>query len=509
MDYDSAPHSLPLAASRRVSDVRAAYENLTREGLLSMGNQVSQESTYSSNELGHFAWDISLMIRAACLAWRYSGDLTHLGQAATWSKHIIERTDLARGLTDWRGRSGPVWSAGSRYTAGTVAIGSANNFPITLQATAETVKIERPQPGTVIVHAIRGDGTSWTSPEASLDPTSDDYLPDVLARKSSMYCVLVRGLTTPMDLSFLQAGEYAVSTQHAPHLVHTGMIARAIIDAADALEEAGNPPTLTDVTADDLYFAAREALTYHDDELRVRSGQPWYITPEDFPGRRLAVDLPHNHVADVATAFLLIGRRDSDANIRQLGASLTQPWLQEISRYESGSLPHPWFYYPEGSDAFTGLSRQYPIAERIVQGVPREEDSSHATIRVRALREWHATDPKLVGPQTLRLVGSTLQRNYITKVHSAYSVSWLPRHSDKAAGTSRLGHADSYPGAWANLSLWDSSIRRIVNSLAFRRPPERFFGATVLSAAEITAMNTRGFGAHRPATRGKRTKPPA
>lgn len=501
MDHDSLPHKFSLPASRRVSDVRSAYENLTREGLRSMGEQLSQELTYSSNESGHLAWDASLMIRAACLAWRYSGDLTHLNQAATWSQHIVERTDAARGLTDWRGRSGPVWSAGSRYTAGTVGIGLAAGFPVTLQAAAVTVRIERPQPGTAIVHAVREDGTSWSSPEASLDPGSNVYLPDVLARKSSIYCVLVRGLPAPIDLGFLQAGEFTVATQYAPHLVHTGMIARALIEAADALEEAGSPRTLADVTTEDLYMAAREALTHHDDELRVRRGHPWYITPEDFPGRRLAVDLPHNHVADVATSFLLIGRRDADESLRQLGASLTRPWLQEISRYESGTLPHPWFYYPEGSAAFTGVSRTHPIAEREVPGVPRAEDSSHATMRVRALRDWHTADPGLVGPQTLKLVGETLQHDFITKARNAYSLRWLPRNADNAVEGFRLGHADSYPGAWANLSLWNPSIKRIINSLAFRRPPDRIFGATILSAAEITALNTKAIRAGRSGTR--------
>lgn len=491
MDHDSLPHNLPMAANRRASDIRSAYDNLTREGLRSMGEKLSQEPIYSTNESGHFAWDVSLMIRAACLAWRYSGDLTHLDQAATWSQYIVERTDAARGLTDWRGRSGPVWSAGPRYTAGTVRIGLAAGSPIALQAAAAAVRIERPQPGTAIVHSVRDDGTSWTSPEASLDPISNNYLPDVLARRSSTHSVLVRGLAEPIDLSFLQAGEFTVASQHAPHLVHTGLIARALIDAADALAEAGSSRRLADVTTDDLYMAAREALAHHNDELRIRRGRTWYITPEDFPGRRLAVELPHNHVADAATCFLLIGRRDADESLRQLGASLTRPWLQEIARYRSGTLPHPWFYYPEGSDAFTGVSRKYPVAEREVPGVPKAEDSSHATMRVRALHDWHTADSALVGPEVLELIAATLQHEFATKHRNAWSLRWLPRSAEKVIEGWRLGHADSYPGAWANLSPWEPSIRNIVNSLAFRRPPDRLFGATVLSAAEIVALNTK------------------
>lgn len=501
MEYDAVPHALPPAPSRRVSDLRSTYADLTREGLRLMSEKLSNDPAYSSNESGHFAWDVSLMIRAACLAWKYSGDVTHLEQAIAWSQHVVDRTDAARGLVDWRGRSGPVWSAGSRYTAGTIAVGGTSGLPVTLQAAASTVTIERPRPNTAIIHAIREDGTEWTSPEASLDPSSENYLPDVLARKGSIHCVLVRGLNTPIALDFLPAGNFAVSPQHAPHLVHTGMIARALIETADTLEDAVNPPQITDITPKDLYAAARDALTHHDDELRIQRAQTWYITPDDFPGRRLGVDLPHNHVADVSTSFLRIGRYTGEEAYRQLGASLAQPWLEEISRFESGTLPHPWFYYPEGGDAFTGVTRRQPISEREVPAVPREEDSSHATIRVRALRDWHATDPALVGAQTLKAIAGSLRRNFVTKHRNAYSICWLPRNTESGTETWRLGYADSYPGAWTSLSPWDPSIKRIVNSLAFRRLPDRIFGATIMSAAEITALNTRKFRSGRSAPR--------
>ncbi|GAA3596608.1 hypothetical protein [Agrococcus terreus] len=504
MDHDALPHGLPTDMTRRASDVRSTYENLTTEGLRSLGEQVSQDATYSSNESGHFAWDVSLMIRAACVAWRYSGSATHLHQAADWSQHVIERTDAARGITDWRGRRGAVWSAGSRYTAGTVRLGENTVPAVTLQAAAAAVRIERPKPGTAIVHAIRDDGTSWSSPEASLDPSSNDYLPDVLARRASAYSVRIQGLKEPIDLSFLPAGEFAVEAQRAPHLVHTGLIVRALIETADALEEAGGGHILAAVTPDELYDAGREALTHHDDQLRSGQDYQWYITPADFPGRRLAVELPHNHVADVATSFLLIGRRDEDERLWKRGASLTGPWLKEISRYQAGDLPHPWFYYPEGSDSFIGVSRDAPIAEREVPGVPRAEDSSHATMRLRALHDWHAADPELVGPEVLGVVAATLRQEFITKDRNAYSLRWLPRHADTASAGWRLGYADSYPGAWARLSPWDPSVKRIVNALASRRPPERLFGATILSAAEITAVNTRG----RRAVRGPRTNRP-
>lgn len=489
MDHDSVSFDLPGPTSHRIADVREAYEELTRRGLHVMGEKITQEEAYSSNENGHFAWDVSLLIRAACLTWRVTRDPVHLKQAADWAQHMVERTDEALGRTNWRNRTVPAWSTGSRYTAGTVAVGSIGGAPIKLQAASERVIIERPSAHTAIVRSVRTDGTTWTSLEGSLLPDAPDYLPDLLARRSSIHSVLLRGLPAAIDLSFLSAGEYAIEPQYAAHFVHSGMIARSLIAAAEALESAGTGADHADVTAVELYEAARRALLLHDDEIRVRAGQSWYITLEDFPGRRLDLELPHNHVVDAATSFLILGRRFKDKGLRSLGASLTRPWLDEVAKHESGELPHPWYYYPVESDMFTGVTRDAPMAERKVPPVQRGEDSSHATMRVRALLEWHAINPRLVPAEALSAIALAFRKNYMTAKSGITTLRWLPGVPGDTPDAPRLGHSNTYAGAWGALAPSDSTMKRRINSMAYRHPPKGAFGATVLSAAEIVAMN--------------------
>lgn len=488
MDHDSVPVDVGPPASHRIADIIDTYAKITHRGFEVMGEQIAHEPSYGSNENGHLAWDVSLLIRAACLLWRVTGDPLHLRQAATWATHIVERTDESLCIKDWRGDSGPVWSAGSRYTASTAKVGAVGGIPVHIQASADSVVLERPSATTAIVKVLRNSNVSWTSPAMSLLPGDPQYLPDVIAAQSASHSVLIRGLPGAVDLTFLKPGRYPMRPQLAAHLVHTGMIARSLIAVAQALGSAEPKTHVTDITPPDLLAHAKAALTAHDNEIRIRSGQAWYITPADFPGRRLKLELPHNHVVDVATSFLILGKNASDSGLKNLGASLAQRFLGEIEQYNAGTLQHPWYYYPVDSDIFHGVHRDEPIAERQVPPVQRAEDSSHATIRARALTEWKAIAPDLVSDEALNRVAYSFRRVFLSKDNGIATLRWLPGDENNAK---RRGYANSYSGAWGTLAPWEDSIKRRINSMAYRHPPNAFFGATVLSSAEIYALNIR------------------
>lgn len=485
MDHDALPSATTAPISHRIADVNQANLAFLRHSMKIMARKIGRDHAYESNATGHFAWDVSLMVRAACLGWRVTREPQFLEHAAAWSRHMIERTDEALGVVDWRGRTVPAWSAGSRYTAGTTAIGTIGGAPIHLQAAAEHLSIEQRGESEAVIHVARGDGSTWSSPVASLCAGDENYLPDLLARRSASLSVLVRGLPAPVDLTGILTGDHELEPQFAAHLVHTGLIARSLLATAETLEDA--PRTVSSaISPAELYEASRRALFVHDADIRTRFGKSWYITPEDFPGRRLGLDLPHNHVADAATSFLILGRRFDDKGLHNLGASLTQKFVGEIDAYMAGALRHPWFYYPLDSDVFLGVTRDEPMAERTILPVQRGEDSSHATLRVRALAEWKALDPNLVSDEAMSAVALAFRRYFMTAKKGIATLRWLPGEADDAP---RGGTADSYPGAWGSLAPWDSTIKRRINSMAYRHHPTAIYGATVLSSAEILAMN--------------------
>lgn len=487
MDHDSLPLDLSGPTSHKVADVRNAYFEITRHSLEIVDQRIDREHVYRSNESGHFAWDLSLYIRAACLAWRVTGNTVHLDQASRWALHIINRTDEALGLEDWRGESGPTWSAGDRYTAATTQVGEIGPTPLRLQGTAESITIERPDTDTAIIRATLKDGRQWTSPRASLLPDSSNYLPDVLSHHSAVHAIKIQGLVEPMKLHGLKEGKYRLTQQLASHLVHTGMIVRSLIEVALSLRSSTTKSQSSGMSPNELIEAAEAALHRHDSDIRVHQGQPWYITPEDFPGRRLGLDLPHNHVADAATSFMLLGEERRDEQIATFGRSLAQRFLKELRAYTMGSLTHPWHYYPVDSKTYLGTSRVNPVAERQIVPVTRAEDSSHATIRARALAEWKSIDDSLVSDETMAAVALSFRRHFMTKHKNAATMRWL---ANENKAVERLGQTDTYPGAWAPYSHWDTTIKGRLNSLAFRHPPVSLFGATVISAAEMLALNT-------------------
>jgi len=357
---------------------------------------------------------------------------------------------------------------------------------IRLQAAAEKVIVEKPSPASAVVRAVREDGQSWSSPEASLIPGEHNYLPDVLARGSAAFSVLLRQPGIPVDLTPMAPGEYPLTPQFAPFLLHTGMISRALLATADHLAAVGHEAFDSAISANDLIDAAERALRAHDDEIRFRCGRPWYITPDDFPSRRLGLELPHNHVVDAATSFLLLGKLRPDANLVDLGTSLTRRFMAEVHAYRDGTLRHPWFYYPVDSDVFAGVKRAEPLAERCVTAVPRAEDSSHATLRVRALGEWKAIADDVATDEDMNEIALSFRRFFMTRNDKMPTLRWLPGDTTSSL---RRGQADTYIGAWGALTPWDPSLRRRINAMAFHHAPQSLFGATVLSAAEVLALN--------------------
>lgn len=486
MDFDPQHLDVDIPPSQSASDIRDAYATIVPQAITTMGNLIADDPRYGSNESGHLAWDVSLLARAAVLAWRTTGRHEYLTVATDWARRLCAATDEARGAFDWRGRSGPIWSAGSRYTAGTATVARIRNADIRLQAAAHEVEIERPGATTAVIKTLRDGKQVWKSTVVSLLPEDKDYLPDVLASRSSVPSALMRGLPGPIPLIDLQPGVHKLRPLHASHLVHAGMISRSLLEVAEALISAGRerPPHCT--TPSELLVAAENAMSFHAGELVHEGDHAWYVTPLDFPGRRLGLTLPYNHYADATSVHLYFARRHQDEDRLEIARALAKPFLDEIVMTKQNALPHFWHYYPVGSDSYHGVHRQTPMAERVVRGIPRAEDSSHATIRVRALADWKAIDPNFIPDETMRTVAKSFRENFLFRPEQHLTQRWLPGDNAHAP---RRGHADSYAGAWGNLALWHPALKRQINSLARHNPPKTIFGATTLSATEILALN--------------------
>ncbi|MCG7426675.1 hypothetical protein M3A96_05855 [Helcobacillus massiliensis] len=442
-----------------------------------MDELISQSRDYTSNDSGHLAWDVALLIRAALIAWEIEGGERRLDQSVRWAERLLATTDEARGAVDWQGLSRPLWSAGSRYNPGSAEVGRVGDRALHLQASGRAVQVRRTSDSTVTVAITRSDGSLWESPEASLLPQQANYLPDLLSTQGAALSAQLRGLTEEADLrGALSDAEIPLEPQQAAHLVHTGMICRALLMVADVLPD--------DSTR--FISAAERALRAHLHLLGVTDpgtdGIPFRLDQAyDFPSRRVGVALPHNQVADAATCLMKLSQLLDDPFLETIGRRMIATEVADLSTEK------PWRYYPQDSEAFTGVERNHPLYERRVTPVTRPEDSSHVTIRIRALSDWRDLVPELVADSDLERAGSVFQSDYLTSGPDGLTVRWTP---DPSIAPARCGYADSFSGAWTRLAPWHQSITTLVNTLAYQHPPDTVFGATVLSAAEIWQMNT-------------------
>lgn len=441
---------------------------------------------YQTNEAGHLAWDVSLSIRAACLAGRVFQDARYHELALKWADRLCVSTDEYRQVQDWRGASQPVWSAGCRYTASVARIETGTTSNYAIQAVGNRIEIERNHESTVVIHVFGADGDKWSSPEASLDADSPDFLPKLLARATSKHAILLRGPSQPQDLRNLQPGSYPLRSQRAAHLVHTGMIARSLLAAAGATKSLDGTDSQWRMKANRLRSAAHRAIKVHDPDKYQSAGYAWYRLPRDFPSRRLGMDLPHNQVVDIATCFMLLSNCPGSRCFYFEGESLTHRFINEL-RADVGGPVRPWSYYPQNSDSFTGVVRHSPWEEQTVTGVPREEDSSHATMRVRALADWKAIGGTMIPDALVRTAAKSLRHFYRTS--GPGNIPRLTQFPKDVDGGMCLPQVNYYPGAWGTLAQWCPGLIGDLNRLAFHHPPGRAYGATILSAAELVAMN--------------------
>src|SRR5690625_6575490 len=83
MDFDPLHLDVVPPKSQSTVDIRAAYSEIVPQALAAIGNLIADDHRYTSNEEGHLAWDVSLLVRAAVLSWRTTGRPEHLDRKST------------------------------------------------------------------------------------------------------------------------------------------------------------------------------------------------------------------------------------------------------------------------------------------------------------------------------------------------------------------------------------------------------------------------------------------
>jgi hypothetical protein len=340
-----------------------------------------------NNEVGLYAWGESYFLLALLRMYEAYQDLKYLQTFEERAAHVLATTDEARGVTDYRGRSGKVWRSAGSYTAGHGVLPDGNGKPAvqlrwsgarSAESTAEVSNVS----GDTFDLILRNPGTTGvvTLHGVSLDPSAASY---VVTAVNNAYTAALRWTavdlrTAPQAGPAPAAATITFQPQYYVFGVHTGMIAfplarygRMVIQSP-RLKTSGRRKR-----AVALLDAARQAVAFHDDEY-VATGD--YVWPKGAPIPFDGTIQPYNQIHGLGQVLVELYRATREQKYRtQIVAMLTQ-YRAGLTLGADGA--YVWPYWPPYSQLYAGYPKTAGISE-YTPSYPASrqiEDISHAAI---------------------------------------------------------------------------------------------------------------------------------
>lgn len=353
----------------------------------------------SDNETGLYAWGESYFLLGLMRMYEATGDPQYLDTFEQRADHLLGTTDAARGVTDHRGISGPVWRAAGNYTAGhgtlTAADGrplvqlrwagsrSAESTAVVSNASGDTFDLRLSNPATTTVVTLTG---------LSLDPAAATYVVDAVnaAYAASTRWTAVDLRTNPAADPAPEAGTIAFEPQFYVFAVHTGMIVHPLALYARTIIEAPSVHGGRRGRAQQLLKAARSAIDFHAEEFVVRpDGIGDYVWPKGAPVPFDGTVQPYNQSNGVGQAmaevFRATGGRHYGSELRAMIAGLRHGLVLDADG------AYVWRYWPVHSQLYAGFGAadgistytpSYPASRQV-------EDISHAAITLEFVHAAH------------------------------------------------------------------------------------------------------------------------
>ncbi|HLS14360.1 MAG TPA: hypothetical protein VK095_07575 [Beutenbergiaceae bacterium] len=347
------------------------------------------------NESGLFAWGESYYLHGLGLMYQAHADEHYLDRLEERVDFVLARTDAARGVSDYAGRSGPCWRASGNYTVGHGELKLTGGAPAIQIRWAGTTAIEA---AARVIPA--GEGTfdlelthpssSITLTGLSLDPGAERYVVRAVAGvfTSTARWTAIDHRRQHADGDELAQGAVGFEPQFYVYPVHTGMITlpmaryvRLVHSTAGLDHRRG--------TAERVLAAVRRSADHHWDDLDIDNDgvgdfRPPLGAPIPLDGGLPPLNLSHGLGATFAELYAITGeqryRTQVEALLRGLRLSLTE---------QDGA--YQWPYWPVHSEKARGFSAAENISTYTPSHSPSTqfEDISHAPITLEFVQSVH------------------------------------------------------------------------------------------------------------------------
>lgn len=351
------------------------------------------------NETGLYAWGESYFLLGLLRMYEATDDPQYLDTFEQRADHLLATTDAARGVTDYRGVSGPVWRAAGNYTAGHGTLAAADGQPLVQLRWAGS----RSGESTAVVSNVSGDtfdlqlanpatATVVTLTGVSLDPAAAGYVVDAVnaAYATSVRWTAVDLRPAPVAEPAPQAGTVAFDPQFYAFAVHTGMIVHPLALYARMVVEAPAAHGGRAGRARQWLDAVRASIDFHAEEFVVRAdGIGDYVWPKGAPVPFDGTIQPYNQSNAVGQAmaevFRATGGRHYGAELRAMIAGLRHGLVLDADG------AYVWRYWPVHSQLYGGYAAADGVSEYTpsYQASRQVEDISHAAITLEFVYAAH------------------------------------------------------------------------------------------------------------------------
>lgn len=461
----------PLPTDRDLA-TRASYDWALR---LLQGTYTPE----NNNEKGYTAWSTAWVLKSYITMYRATDDTAYLDLFVTDADQVLDLRDNARGVTDYRGRSLPVWRTGYTYSTAKAIIPNAAGVPLFevrygYHASSDGL-------GSVTVSAdtdpeyFRLTCTNKPTPTATdtyahlnLAPASPDYVvPRLYFADPTKTRSTARELRPPGPNSndMPKTGKYQFATEFHALPVDTGMILDSF---AEFCALAAHNPRLQRRYGNSIArytTAVIDGLAVFEEDWRDNdTGEGWYVLNADAPASYAGTDAPHNHNLAIARCFTHVAVVTRDPLHRHRARQLLTRFRNDL-RLQSNA--YVWNYFDTRGRGFNGWAREDHVSNRIAFSLPYQtvEDISHASLDIDAAvtGNHHGL---IFQPSDLRRFASTYTDCVATRDTTKPDCSYQPPTSYyKVDGTGPLGTADSTVGRWAILAPWNTKVHTLTRSI--------------------------------------------
>jgi hypothetical protein len=343
------------------------------------------------NEEGVYAWGESYFLLSLLRMYEAYQDERYLRTFEDRARHVMATTDHARGVTDYLGRSGPVWRTAGNYTVARGVIPDGNGTP--------TVEVRwawaRPAESTVEVTNVVGtlfdlilrnpyQNTTVTLRGVSLDPAAPTYVVTAVNKvfTPSLRWTAADLRSAPGPAPAPAPATFTFTSDHYVFAVHTGMVAYPLARFARMVFE--NPKLRHGgrmKTAKQLLAAATAALEFHDDEyVAAADGTGNYVWAKGAPVPWDGTIQPYNQSHGLGAVLVELYRATHRKAYRTRVEQLIKAFRSGLQLTAEGA--YLWTYWPPYSQLYAGFTSASGISE-YTPSFPRQrqyEDISHAAI---------------------------------------------------------------------------------------------------------------------------------